>query len=486
MQSIAFLAAVVSLAALSGIRSGHAETRIYFSEIENFGGDLHYALPGTHVVATILDGPVQGRPMFPAIFDDRLYWSTYYPGQLRRSDLDGFDTETLASQGDTTTRAVQFYDGHVYWANEPLGAIYRAELDGSDVETVLSGYGPNESSRIFDFEIYNGRFYWVSFNTRVVNTARLDGSDFRQIDVADGATRLFAIELANDRIYLSDNVTSSSGRIISTNLLGGDVRTLVTGPYATSIDVFGDRVYYNHDTGTYPISSVPITGGSPRLEYDGSQRSWQIAVVDVTPPDATAYSAFDEPNLNAGQYMPSPMSSELGFTTTSSPSGGQNPLAGVILNGPSRRVFSHRSVNASTSFDFVDVSQLDSVRLSIDIQPQCTGYERGDLLHVYVTNGTESIDVLRAAGTEFSGDAIELLDCEYMTRYLTAIPDEWTQLSLRITTSTNSSTGAERFDFDNVRISGTAVVPEPTTLELSIALFGSVVSCVWLRLRRTL
>ena len=50
------------------------------------------------------------------------------------------------------------------------------------------------------------------------------------------------------------------------------------------------------------------------------------------------------------------------------------------------------------------------------------------------------------------------------TWFAADIPASWTQATLTIASSSNSSVAAERFDFDSVAFRGTFVVPEPSTL----------------------
>jgi hypothetical protein len=254
-----------------------AQTTIYFTS----GRFIRSSVAGTNTVNTIYAHPTDaGRPMYASPLGSSLYWTTYYPGHLRRSDLDGKNVQTLVNQGDTTTRALQFQGGKVYWANEPLGAIYRSNLDGTSVETVISGY-TGEFDGIWDFELHGDRIYWVGWSTTKISSIRLDGSDYREVFPA-GITRAFSLEIDNNRLIVSDNRSvqpTQTGRILSIALDGTDVQTLVDGPYAVGMDVHGGRVYYG-DERTFDISSIPTTGGAVRTElHQDGGRPWQIDVV---------------------------------------------------------------------------------------------------------------------------------------------------------------------------------------------------------------
>jgi hypothetical protein len=459
-----------------------AETRLYFSMSPSLQGHLAYTTPGTNRYTTIFTGPEQGRPMFPGVLDDRLYWTTYYPGQLRSASADGVGVQTLVDQGtDTTTRGIQFHEDKVYWSNEVLDAIYRGNPDGSSVETVISGFGTSVYTKVFDFEIYDGRFYWTAWDSRLVYTTRLDGSDYRQIDIP-GTTRVFAIEVAGDRLYLSDHLMNRTGRVFSTNLEGGDLQPLINGPLAHSLDIFGSRLYYNDESGTFPISSIPLNGGSPRVEIDRlPASSWQIWLADVTLPPAIGFSEFNEPSLGSGNYTPLAGAQELGFRTSTTSTGGQNPFTGVsAIEGG--RVLAHQSLAATTTFDIVDLQTWTDAYVQFDLLPSCTMYEPGDFVRVLVTNGSDVIDLVDAQGNNFSDDPIETHACRDFKRFSIAIPNNWMQASLVFTSSSNSSTGAERYELANVRFSGTTVIPEPSCSVM--AFVGSILVAVYLRRHR--
>lgn len=269
----AFLISVFAFTCAAAHAKG--SPRIFFSEYRS----IYASTIGSNVVDTVYTHPSDnGRPMCVAVNGSTLFWTTYYPGQLRRSDLDGGNVAVLVDQGDTTTRAIQFRDNKIYWANESQGRIYRSNLDGGNVETVISGY-LGYYNGIWDFELYGDRIYWVGWATNRISSTRLDGSDYREI-LLNGVNRAFSLEIENDRFYFSDNRDQPhTGRILSAALNGTDVQTLVDGPYALSVDVFDGRVYYN-DENSFNLYSVTLSGTDHRVELQrNSGISWQIDVV---------------------------------------------------------------------------------------------------------------------------------------------------------------------------------------------------------------
>jgi hypothetical protein len=167
---------------------------------------------------------------------------------------------------------------------------------------------------------------------------------------------------------------------------------------------------------------------------------------------------------------------ELGFVTASSPSGGVNPLAGVAVlgDGGGMRVFSHRSTNATTTFDDVNLANYDQVSVSLRMQVADTAYEAADFVRVYVTNGTDSVNLLN-----FSGPALDNFGGDGFLTYQAAIPNDWAHATLVMTSSTNSTQGAERFDFDSIEFRGAVVIPEPGTC--AVALAGLIVAAAGIR-----
>jgi hypothetical protein len=259
------------LCVASAAHAADAPRRIYYSSSTTSEGFLSYVDVSTGEVTNVYSGPYDGRPITPAITGNTLYWGTYYPGYIRRSDLEGNGLETVIDQGDTTTRAIEFHDGNVYWANEPLGAIYRSPPDFSSSEEVISGHYTYDGG-IWDFAIDGDRVYWTSWDSRLVRSTKLDGTDLRSMIVA---TRAFSLEIAEDRLLVSD---VGNREIVSTTLDGDDRTVLVGNVRAPGIEVYDGRLYYNNED-DLDIFSIPVSGGVPRFEASTDRRSFQLTVI---------------------------------------------------------------------------------------------------------------------------------------------------------------------------------------------------------------
>ena len=200
----------------------------------------------------------------------------------------------------------------------------------------------------------------------------------------------------------------------------------------------------------------------------------------IAEPSLLAVTEFNEPPLGARTFTPGPADEELGFASTSSASGGVNPLAGVAVGpaGSDPRVLTHRSINATTTFDAVDLEDFDDAFVSLRVQVANTGYEAADFVRLYVTNNIDTIELLNLSG----GTGLNDLAGDGFLDYRAFIPNDWTQASLVITSSSNSSTGAERYDFDSIRFRGVPVaVPEPSTLMLAAV---GILALIAFRMRR--
>ncbi len=188
---------------------------------------------------------------------------------------------------------------------------------------------------------------------------------------------------------------------------------------------------------TYYWRVDPVVGGQARK---GEVRRFSTSF---------AYTDFDEPSLNAASYTPGPTARELGFKTTSVPTGGDAPFAGVIDTGstPTTPIFSHRSVEAETSIGPVDLSERAGAAVSFILQARDTGYEEGeDFLEARATDGTEWVRLFRLDG----GNALTQRSGIGYQTFGGILPAGWSRASLVVSSSSNSSSGNERYDFDQV------------------------------------
>jgi len=159
----------------------------------------------------------------------------------------------------------------------------------------------------------------------------------------------------------------------------------------------------------------------------------------------------------------------MGFSTTST-NQGASPLAGTVatVEAPTTPVLMHRGVNATTTFDAIQLGAWDLARVSMMVRVGKTGYEDGDFLRVYITDGTSNIDLLNELGnTASTSDPLELLGDRAYFRVEGLVPENWASVRLVMSSSSNSTAGAEFYAIDSVEFTGVAV-PEPGTIVLGL------------------
>jgi len=189
--------------------------------------------------------------------------------------------------------------------------------------------------------------------------------------------------------------------------------------------------------GTYFWRVDPVVGGSPEA---GDVRGFSTAF---------AFTDFREPAMGSASYTPKPGARELGFRTVSEETGGQDPLAGTVETSSTSTspVLSHRSIRATTTIGPVDLEGRPGTAVAVTLQARDTGYEAEDLLEVEATDGAERIPLLRLSG---AADLAQRSGAGYAD-HAALLPGTWKQASLVLTTSSDSSAGSERYDFDRVR-----------------------------------
>lgn len=233
-------------------------------------------------------------------------------------------------------------------------------------------------------------------------------------------------------------------------------------------------------TSSTPIARVEFRHAFPNNQAFGFHIDDLVFVQGTPPPprQLIAFTEFDEPPLGAGAYNPGAAGQEIGFTTVGTPTAGTNPLAGVAALDGNEIVFTHRSMNATTTFGYVDVANYAEVNVFARIRVSDTAYESGDLLRVFITNGTETVDLLNALGST----ALNGLAGDGFLTYDANVPDHWEQVALVVTSFSNSSQAAERFDIDGIEFRGTVAIPEPPSAVL--ATLAAIAALVTLRTRR--
>ncbi|MBI4601620.1 MAG: hypothetical protein HY721_06630 [Planctomycetes bacterium] len=346
-------------------------------------------------------------------------------GGTSSSDLRG----TVRVDDGAWHHAVAVYDGS-------RAALY---MDGElDREVPASGrIRRNSSSLRIGDELFNG----------AVDEVRI--YDFG-LD-ADAARALYA----DARIERADPPDGKSGVVPGAKL------TWLAAPSASAYDIYLgtdlEAVLAAGPGSPEHLGRVTAALFGPALELDRTYR-WRVdPVVGGTLrrgevrrfSTSFAYTDFDEPAINAASYAPGPAARELGFVTTSTPTGGESPFAGVIdtSSTPTTPIFSHRSVRAETAIGPADLAGRSGAAVSMILQARDSGYEEDqDWVEVRATDGAESVRLVRLDG----GNALtQRAGTGYQT-FAGLLPAGWARASLVVSSSSNSSSGEERYDIDQV------------------------------------
>jgi hypothetical protein len=168
--------------------------------------------------------------------------------------------------------------------------------------------------------------------------------------------------------------------------------------------------------------------------------------VDGPAPVRVAFTKFGEPPLDATSYDATALSSELGFQTVLQLNDGNFAGAGVN-DFTGLRALSFQSVDSETTFDPVPIADFATTEVDVYFSISDTGYER-DYIEISVTG-----DRADEAPIVFSDLLLGYAPIE-THRLTVSVPTTWTDVTIQVRTSTNSSSGAERLNLHRVDVVG--------------------------------
>jgi len=115
--------------------------------------------------------------------NSKLYWTERVEnGSLKRSDLDGNNSEYLISGSLSYPSPLAIYNNHIYWSNygfAGVGAtIERSNLDGSDQTTIIPSGTLIDVTYGLKIDSLNQKMYIGDWNLDYLARANCDGTDF--------------------------------------------------------------------------------------------------------------------------------------------------------------------------------------------------------------------------------------------------------------------------------------------------------------------
>lgn len=187
---------------------------------------------------------------------DKLYWSVFASGVIRRSDANEPScVETLVNSPQVYGMAVDAGAGKFYWTDLSSDTVNRANLDGSSIETLISGA---QNPRGIALDPVNEKMYWLQDGDNSLRRASLDGSAAETLRANDAeqeidAPRGIAVDPVGGKIYWADEGTAVES-IIRANLDGTNPEPIVgdlvgtpedlEDPQYVALDITAGKVYW--------------------------------------------------------------------------------------------------------------------------------------------------------------------------------------------------------------------------------------------------
>jgi hypothetical protein len=231
-------------------------------DLDVAGGKMYYIDPDTNEirrsnldgsdVETIGSGFTDLTAIGLDLLNGKLYWGDSGIA-LQRSNLDGSSVETVTNQniGAIQDIAVDAAGGKVYWING--GLLLRADLNGSNTEGVGAGDPSSVVPGSVALDLANGKVYWTH-DQEGIRRANLDGSgpESLVLNAEDGGTNLMsiALDLAGGEMYW----TNFGGTLIrKANLDGSGIRTIFrpeNGATFFALDPTNSMMYWSENLAT--------------------------------------------------------------------------------------------------------------------------------------------------------------------------------------------------------------------------------------------
>lgn len=197
---------------------------------------------------------------------DRLYWSVFTDGVIKRADTnDTGCTESAINSPQAWGIAVDPNAGKVYWTDVSTNSIRRASLTGQSVQTLVTNA---QSPRGIAVDPVHGKIYWVQDGDNVLRRANSDGSGMPETLVATGigTPRGVAVDPVAGKVYWSDHAGSPADSIKRANLDGTGVEVVLSSTLDVlntnylALDSSGSKIYWVTQSPAPAVRRVNVNG----------------------------------------------------------------------------------------------------------------------------------------------------------------------------------------------------------------------------------
>ena len=221
-----------------GLQVDQVNGKVYWTHGGFNAGRIRRAnLDGTNV-ETIVSGLTNPRGLALDVDGEKVYWSDTQDEKMYRANLDGSGMEAIVDIGyQLGNPTLDLVNSKLYFGKFDAGGsgdIRRADLDGFNSEVLLVGlYTPIAVA----LDLGSQKIYWADSNTSFVSNhiarANLDGTEVEILyegqPTSSGFTGI-ALDLSAGRLYWSDEITDVERGVWWANLDGSDAERIYSSP----------------------------------------------------------------------------------------------------------------------------------------------------------------------------------------------------------------------------------------------------------------
>ncbi|ESO97555.1 hypothetical protein LOTGIDRAFT_208735 [Lottia gigantea] len=224
-----------------------------------------------------------------------LYWTDVYGGQIKRSNLDGSNSQViLDGLSSPEGLAVDYVSGNIYYTDSGLDVIGVSKLDGSAKSTLFKQNLENPRSIVID--VSRSVIYWTDWNRNgpKIERGSMDGSERKTIVETDlGLPNGLAIDVTTQQLCWAD----AGARKIECARSDGVGRRIIydQAQYPFGLTFVDNVLYWTDWEKKQIISFNRDTGASGNLNLapGGNGKLYGITAVRNTCPQITNACSFN-------------------------------------------------------------------------------------------------------------------------------------------------------------------------------------------------